>query len=151
MQIISRSHQALSLGQTGCFGGIIGTTIASLASCAATTGLTHALLMGSGATGIGVGVIMLIAGSAGCMQGLVRYPIHYCLSEKLDTTWKKIAGLALEYLASIAAFYITWGDLFHSPLTATLFFASTSFALSVIACTILGLAFIQMKKCYQSI
>lgn len=144
------SHRALALGQTGLLGGAIGTAISSVASSALAVGFTNVWLMGTGARGIGVMVAFFLAGEAGLIQGGVRYPVHYYLDGKLDTTAKKIMGLALEFLASTFVLWLSAIGTFYHPFHAALFYSAISFPISIAACTILGMTFICIGNLYQN-
>lgn len=135
------SHRALALGQTGLLGGAIGTMISSVASSALAIGLASVYIRGSSVKGIGVVVVYFLAAGVGLIQGATRYPVHYFLAEKLNTTIKKIIVLMLEFLISTAVIFTFFIDIFYDPFHAALFYSAISFPISIIACTILGMTF----------
>ncbi len=142
------SHRALALGQTGLLGGAIGTAISSVASCALATGASWAWMTGIGTTGIGAVYALFLAGGSGLIQGATRYPVHYYLNGKLDTTTKKVMGLVLEFLVSTFVIWLTITNSCPRPLNAALTFSAMSFPISIIACTILGTIFMGLCKRY---
>jgi hypothetical protein len=146
-----KSHQALALGQKGFFGGAIGTTISTVASGALGTGVAALFVLGTGARGMAaIAASVLIPGSS-LIQGAIRYPVHYCLDGKLDTTAKKVMGLVLEFLATTCVMWLGLIKHCESPFVGGLFFSGISLPISMIACTTLGLAFIGLNNAIHRI
>lgn len=143
VQTYYKSHEALALAQRGILGGAIGTVISTCASGAMAVGATNVWFMITkpklGPAGLGGLIAMFAATMYGMIQGAARYPVHYSLNGKLDTTAKKIMGLMLEFIASTFVFWLI--DQSGSPFHAAIFYSALSFPCSILACTIVGIAF----------